>query len=40
MGMAPNVPTWFVFTPGLYEGQEPFLECNYDKENLYILTTF
>jgi len=26
MGVAPNVPTWFVYTDGFHEGQEPFLD--------------
>ncbi len=25
MAIAPNVDTWFVYTDGLHEGQEPFL---------------
>jgi tripeptidyl-peptidase-1 len=25
MGIAQNVPSWFVYTDGLHEGQEPFL---------------
>lgn len=26
MGIAPKVDTWFVYTDGLHEGQEPFLD--------------
>lgn len=26
MGVATNVPTWFVYTAGRHESQEPFLE--------------